>query len=224
MSLLDLFRQFSLLVTLPAVVLAALGASLIVVPRDWRIVLFGYGLLSTMLSLLLVKVIPPEWALLQAVAGGLNAVMLYLSARQLGRPGRAARRAGTEGLWPQVASLTSFRLVTVALAIGAFFLLRERIRLPETDALYRDAIVCLTMIGVLGLALHEEPLHAGLSLLTVLGGFGLLQFSLTPGRMTVGLTLSGQILLGLAISYLVLSHALPSLERNAEAGAPGWQE
>ncbi len=224
MSLLDLFRQFSLLVTLPAVVLAVSGAALIVIPQDWRIVLFGYGLLSTMLALLLVKVVPPEWALLQAVAGGLIAVMLYLSARQLGGPGRAAGRGVSEGQWPQVASLTSFRLVTVALAVGAFLLLRERIRLPETDVLYRDAILCLTMIGVLGLALHEEPLHAGLSLLTVLGGFGLLLFSLTPGRMTVGLTFSGQILLGLAISYLMLARRPSAEEGRADAGPPRWQE
>ena len=83
MSLSDLFRQLSLLVGPPEVVLAGLASVLIVVPRDWRIVLFGYALLNVMLSLLLSQVTPTEWALQQAIAGGLVAVMLFLSARQL---------------------------------------------------------------------------------------------------------------------------------------------
>jgi hypothetical protein len=214
MTMLDLFRQLSLLITLPAVLLAAVGAVLIVAPRDWRVVLAGYALVCTMVTILLVKLVPSEWALLQSFVGGLVAVMLYLSARQLGR-GRAIGY-DLELRWPQVASLTGFRLMTVALAAIAFFALRERIELPHMDTLYRDALLWLTMMGLLGLALYEEPLHAGLSLLAMLAGFELLLFALIQQRMWIGVLLGGQLLLGLAIAYLVVARGLADASTGQE--------
>jgi hypothetical protein len=215
--MLDLFRQFSLLITLPAVLLAAAGAVLIVVPRDWRLALIGYTLVCTMLTVLLVKLLPVEWALLQTLVGALVAVMLYLSARQLG--GTWALSFDREMRWPQLASLTGFRVMTVALAAVAFFALRQRVELPRVDTLYRDALLWLTMMGLLGLALHEEPLHAGLSLLALLAGSELLLFSLIQQRMWIGLLLGGQLLLGLAISYLVVSRGLAATSSGAERSA-----
>jgi type IV secretory pathway TrbD component len=60
MSLSDLFRQLSLLIGLPAVVLAGIGAAIVIIVRDWRAVLFGYALMSVMLALLLSRLIPPS--------------------------------------------------------------------------------------------------------------------------------------------------------------------
>jgi len=222
MTLLDLFRQVSLLVALPAVLLAAAGMVLIVVPRDWRLVLVGYALVCVMLTILLVKLVPAEWALLQAFVGGLVAVMCYVSARQLG--GTRAIDFDREVRWPQVASLTGFRVMAVALAAVAFFALRQRVDLPRVDALYRDALLWLTMMGLLGLALYEEPLHAGLALLAMLAGSELLLFSLIQQRMWIGLLLGGQLLLGLAISYLMVSRGLSAKPSEPAAGpAPEWQ-
>jgi hypothetical protein len=222
MTLLDLFRQFSMLVTLPAVVLAAAGMVLIVIPRDWRLVLVGYALVCVMLTVLLVKLVPAEWALLQSLAGGMVAIMLYLSARQLS--GTGGGDFDREMRWPQLSSTTGFRVMTVALAAVAFFALRQRVpQLPQVDTLYRDALLWLTMMGLLGLSLYDEPLHAGLSLLAMLAGFELLLFSLIQQRMWVGLLLGGQMLLGLAISYLVVSRGMPPLDAEAEPPDAEWQ-
>jgi hypothetical protein len=213
MTLLDLFRQVSLLVTLPAVLLAAAGMILILIPRDWRLVLVGYALVCVMLTVLLVKVVPVEWALLQTFVGGMVAVMLYLSARQVS--GKKSRPFDREMRWPQLSSMTGFRVMTVALVAVAFFALRERADLPRVDTLYRDALLWLTMMGLLGLSLYDEPLHAGLSLLAMLAGSELLLFSLIQQRMWVGLLLGGQLLLALAISYLVLSQGMAAEETGA---------
>jgi hypothetical protein len=221
MTTLDLFRQLSLLVALPATLLAAAGVVLIVVPRDWRLVLIGYILVFTMVAVLLVKLVPAEWALLQALVGALVAVMLYLSARQLG--GSWALGFDREARWPQMASLTGFRAMTVALAVVVFFALRQQVELPKVDTLYRDAILWFAMIGLLGLALHEEPLHAGLSLLAILTGSELLLFSLLQQRLWVGLLLGGQLLLGLAISYLVVSRGLAAPAARSEPPAAELQ-
>jgi hypothetical protein len=206
MSLSDLFRQLSLLIGTPAVILAAAATILIVVPRDWRVVLFGYALLTIVLSLLLSQVIPTEWALQQAVAGGLVAVMLFLSARQLRGPVAASLQPSAR--WPRVASLTTFRALAVGLATVAFLAVRETIDIPLITPLFRDAVLWLVMIGLIGLALHEEPLHAGLSLMIFLGGAQLVIFTLIQRRMLVGILQGGQVLLGLAIAYLVVAHGL----------------
>lgn len=210
MSLADLLRQLSILIGLPAVLLAGIGAALVVIPRDWRLVLAGYMLFSVMLSLLLsqIKGFPTEWALQQAIVASLVAVVLYLSARQLRWVPLAGQR--WEARWPRMASLTTFRLLAVGLLAVAFFAVRQSIELPMLEPLFRDALLWVTLISLLGLALHEEPLHAGLSLLTFLAGTELLLFSLTKPRVLVGLMQGGQVLLGLAIAYLTLARGLPS--------------
>ena len=209
MSVADLFRQLSILIGLPAVLLACAGAAAIVVARDWRLSLFGYALVSLMLALLLSQIIPTDWALMQAITGGLIAVILFLSARQL----RWTPNSGQpwERRWPNLASLTSFRLLALVLAAGSFAVVRGRIAIPGLDPLFRDALLWLVMMSLLGLSLHTEPLHAGLCLLVFVGAAELLVFTLFQRRMLVGLWMGGQVLLGLAIAYLVVAHGLAEL-------------
>jgi hypothetical protein len=208
-SLADLFRQLSILIGLPAVLLACAGAAMIVVARDWRLGLFGYALVSLMLALLLSQIIPTDWALLQAITGGLIAVILFLSARQLRWTPDSGQR--WESRWPNLASLTSFRLLALVLAAVSFAVVRGRLSIPGLDPLFRDALLWLVMMSLLGLSLHAEPLHAGLSLLVFLGAAELLVFTLFQRRMLVGLWMGGQILLGLAIAYLVVARGLAEL-------------
>jgi len=208
-SLADLFRQLSILIGLPAVLLACAGAAMIVVARDWRLSLFGYALVSLMLALLLSQIIPTDWALMQAITGGLIAVLLFLSARQLRWTPNKGQR--WELRWPNLASLTSFRLLALVLAAVSFAVVRSRIAVPGLDPLFRDALLWLVMMSLLGLSLHSEPLHAGLSLLVFLGAAELLIFTLFQRRMLVGLWMGGQILLGLAIAYLVVARGLAEL-------------
>jgi hypothetical protein len=212
----ELFRQVGLLVGLPIAILAGAGAVLVVVPRDWRAVLFGYALTSVMLSLLLSRVLPGEWALLQTIVGGLVAVMLFLSAGELRAVPHDLPRSA-QARWPQMASLTSFRVIAAILAAAAYFILHDRVKLPLVEPLFRDALVWLVMMGVLGLALHVEPLHAGLSLLVLIGGIELLLFTLVQSRTLMGLVMAWQLLLGLAIAYLMISRGLTVLMPDAVA-------
>ncbi len=212
MSLADFFHQISLLIGAPAVILAGVAAVLIVVPRDWRMVLFGYAVLTVMLSLLLSQVVPTEWALQQAIAGGLLAIMLFLSARQLRGPAQFG--LPRSAAWPRVASLTSFRALAVGLAAVIFAAVRQDVNIPLISPLFRDAALWLGLIGLVGLALHEEPLHAGLSLLTFLGAAQLVVFTLVQRRMLVGILQGGQVLLGLAIAYLIVAHGLAAPARE----------
>ena len=218
MEITSLFRQLGSLFGLPAVFLAGLAAAVIVIARDWRLTVLSYALLSALLSLLLTRVVPAEWAMLQLLVGVLIALMLITTAWQL--RGQSPPLP-PEPIWPQMASLTSFRVLTVALTLVAFVVIRNRMPLPGVQPLFHDAILWLGMVGLLGLALHEEPLHAGLALLVFFGASLLLLFSLTQRRMLVGLFATGQLLLGLAISYLMLSQGLASSQGETAPDMPG---
>jgi hypothetical protein len=222
MSLGDLFCQLSLVTVSPAVVLDGIGAVLIVAPRDWLIFLFGYALVTVMLSLLLSQVVPTEWALQQAIAGGMVAIMLFLSARQLDDPARIGTPRAAA--WPRVASLTTFRLLAVGLAAVVFAAVREHVDVPIISPLFRDAVLWLGLLGLVGLALHEEPFHAGLSLLTFFGAAELVVLTLIQRRMLVGILQGGQVLVGLAIAYLVVAHGLaPAAHPLSEDEADEWE-
>ena len=221
MTPVDFVRQVSILMSLPSVLLVGTAAALIVILRDWRLVLLCYALMSAVVSLLLAQTIPTEWALLQAVVGGMVAVMLFMSARQLRRLMRLP--VGLKSDWPQLASLTSFRLLAVAMAAGAFFIIRGDLpALPAVSRLLSDTIFWLALMGAMGLALHEEPLHAGVALLVVLTGFLLLFFQLTHSRLMIGLIESWQLLLALAISYLTVSRGLAGVEPLSPTGFRWW--
>ena len=206
MGLNEFLRQMSVLMGLPTLVLLGVAAGVVVVARDWRLSLLAYAIVSSALALLLTQRLPMEWALLQAIVGGLASVILFLSARQL--RGVAPAEASREMRWPQLASLSIFRLLALALVAVGFLAVRDFVRLPQTSTLLRDAVLWLGLVCLLGLALHEEPFHAGLALLTGLGGFTLLIFGLTQSRLMVGLIDGWQILLALAISYLTVSRGL----------------
>jgi hypothetical protein len=96
----------------------------------------------------------------------------------------------------------------VLLTLLAFLAIHQVVQLPGLSPVMRDGVLWLMMAGFLGMALHEEPLHAGLALLTLLGGFLLLLFNLTQNRTLFGLLEGWQLLLGLAISYLTVSRGL----------------
>ena len=147
--------------------------------------------------------------------------MLFLSARQL--QGTPATGLSHEARWPQLASPAIFRLLTMVLAAVAFVSVRSAIDLPLVSTTFRDAIVWLVIAGTMGLALHEEPLHAGLALLTLIGGLLLLIFNLTLSRMIVGLMEGWQLLLGLAIAYLTVSRGLAGPDEGAEATSSWWE-
>jgi hypothetical protein len=78
-------------------------------------------------------------------------------------------------------------------------------------------------MGIVGIALHEEPLHAGLALLVVLAGFLLLFFQLTRSRLVIGLMESWQLLIGLAVSYLTVARGLARAETGSQRPAFRWR-
>ena len=242
------------------VVGVGLCAALMVVLADWRLALLAFAAQSVLLTLLSMRLLPFEWAVLRMLLGGLVAVLWFMSARRvrwghLRQGDKATRRQGISNFefrisnlrclplplspchplspspclrrrgerWPALSTVALLRLLTVCLAVLVFLPLHSRLALP---ALPSDlGLVCtwLWLMGFLALALSDEPLRAGLGLLTVLAGFQLFYAALEPSATAIGLLGSLDLLLGLAVAYLMVAHGVagrPELARQLDVQPP----
>lgn len=240
----EFVTRLDFLTGLWGVVGVGLCAALIVILADWRATLFAFACMSVLLTLLSTRLLPLEWAVVRMLVGGLVALLWFMSARRVHwghlRPGdRVTRRKGEPPLrfplsprrflslfprlrrrgerWPLLSTSSLQRLLAVCLAIPVFLHLRGRLALPELPS--DLALVCawLWMMGFLALALSDEPLRAGLGLLTMSAGFQLLYAALEPNTTAIGLLGGLDLLLGLAVAYLMLAHGVagrPHLARR----------
>ena len=70
---------------LPAISVAVVAAALLIIVADWRAILFILQLLYLALTVVSLRLLPPEWAVLRMLVGALIGIMWYLSARQISR-------------------------------------------------------------------------------------------------------------------------------------------
>ncbi len=214
--------QFPLLTSPWIVVGAGLCAALIVVLADWRLALLAFAAQSVLLTMLSTRLLPFEWAVLRMLLGGLIGVLWFISARrvrwgQRQEPGRWwLLRRGRGERWPLLSTVTLLRLLAVVLAGLVFFRLQERLILPVLPSDLGLACVWLWLMGFLAMGLSDEPLRAGLGLLTITAGFQLLYAALEPTALAIGLLGSLDLLLGLAVAYLIVARGV--------AGRPGMAQ
>jgi len=101
----------------------------------------------------------------------------------------------------------TFRLLA-ALFIGvAVYSLSRRYPLPEAPSDIGFACYWLASMGLLALALTEDPLKAGMGLLTLITGFELFFSVLERSLSVVGFLGIANFLIALAIAYLAASRA-----------------
>ena len=201
-TLSDVLAKLSFLMTTPAVVGLVITAGLIVVVRDWRFSLAALSLQYVLVGLLLTRLIQPQVAVIKVLIGALVCVILYLTAR-LVDSGREGESPGRE---LSLANL-AFRLLTAILVGLAAYGLSRRYPLPEVPSDIGLACYWLASQGLLALMLTEEPLKAGLGLLTLVTGFELLYSVLERSLSVAGFLGIANFLIALAIAYLAASRA-----------------
>lgn len=215
----DLLDQVSALTGMPAVITVALCAFLIVAARDWRIVVAAFMLLSIALSLLTSTVLPPEWALLRVIAGGLVAIIWYLSAQRAGWGGRFLPFRSYTGVKVRPLSTnTVFRTLAALVLILVLVAARPRLPLPPISTDLRLAVTWLAAFAVLGLALGDEALQVGTALLMVLGASQLLVSSLQHDPWLLWLLYAVELLVGLATAYLIIARGPADSAQTPEDG------
>ena len=184
--------------------LSALLVAAMLIFSDWRLVLLAFAGVEVLAGVLLIELLPPEWALLQWIVGGLMGVMWYLAARRVDTVRR--RQMGVPWWRPdwRFNPSTYMRMALIILLLALLVLWRPTPTLPKLPADLARFAAFLALDGLLGLGLGDRPLRWGVSLALWILAVSFPIHALQVDAATVGLLGSLQILLGFAISYLII--------------------
>jgi hypothetical protein len=209
----DVLAQLSFLTTKAAIIGLVITASIIVVIRDWRFLLTALLGQYVLVGLLLTRLIRPQVAVIKVLIGALVCVVLYLTARLVDvserEQGAAEDSRSPLHVIRGEASPANFAFRLLAgLFVGlAVYSLSRRYPLPEVPSDVGFACYWLASLGLLVLMLTEEPLKAGLGLLTLITGFELFYSALEHSLSVAGFLGIANFLIALAIAYLASSRA-----------------
>lgn len=202
----EVLAQVSSTLGVPVTLVIGVCAIVLVAARDWRLVLATLMALYIGLALLTASYLPPEWALLRVVVGGLIAIMWYLSAQRAGWGGRFLPFQQQGGVQARpLASTTLFRTLLAVVLAAALLIARPRLPIPTVDPDIRLVFTWLAAFGLLGLALGEEAMQSGVALLMWIAATQLLLSSLNRDPWLIWFLSSSEILIGLAIAYLIVA-------------------
>jgi len=193
----------------PALLAVLAAAAGLVVFTDWRISFVALAVQYAGASLFLTQLAVPEVALVKLISGILVVGILSLTGWQA-HFGRAAGGSAAEAARPGGAVPTSvaFRVMATLIAgVAALYVASQpAFILPGLDGapVLNMASYALMGLGLLNLGLTEEPLKAGMGLLTVLLGFEVFYAAVEPALAIVALLAAVEFAIALAVSYLAL--------------------
>jgi len=194
-----------------AIVGLFVSGALIVLLQDWRASLLALLGQYVLAGLVLSRLVLPEVALIKVLVGALICPMLYLAARQAGW-GSGRNSASTQReVFP---AGPAFRLLAVMLMALLAIALSQSYPLPVISPEVGLGSYWLILNGLLILVLTEHPLKAGQGLLTAIIGFELLYSPIERSLAMVWLLAVVNLLLTLAIAYLVVARDAGPLEGN----------
>lgn len=201
--------QEFLIIARPLAQQSAIGIGIVLIGAmlifsDWRLTLAAFAILQVLGGILLTRLLPAEWALLQWVAGGLVAVMWFLSARRVDTVQR--RQRGLPWWRPdwRFNPSTLLRLALVLLLLVVVYTQRPTYPLPKLPTDLARFATFLALSGLVGLGLGDRPLRWGLCLSMWVLAANFAVHALQVDSNTVGLLAGLEILLGFAISYLIV--------------------
>jgi len=195
---------------------AALIAAMLVL-SDWRLALFSFAGVKVLAGVLLLQLMPPEWALQQWVTGGLVAIMWFLSARRVDVVRR--RQKGIPWWKPEwrLNPSTLLRLAFVILLLVATHFVRPFVPVPRLPADLARYATFLALAGLTSLGLGDRPMRWGFGLMLWLLAATFAIHAWQVSVEVVGLLAGMELLLGFAISYLIVVDGARFWPRPEEA-------
>lgn len=226
----DFLATLSGLTTTTVLIALIIASSLLVIMTDWRVLNLVLGIQYLLIGVFLIvsriEGFPAELAIVKALVGVMIVPVLYISSRRV-RWGQldeehlpikdddddeeeddlAARRLTwlrTPGLALRV--LVAVFGATVALSLA----LRYPIQFTAAQTVSRDITIATFILvaqGLFNIILNENPLKAGLGLLTIMAGFEMFYTLVEPALTVVALLGLVNLVIALALSFLVTSWA-----------------
>lgn len=190
-------------------------AALLVVLVNWRLLILVLGAQYILAGLLLSRAVPIELAMVKVLVGIMICPVLYITARRArwGHLEDDELEDEKKSRWAWlIAPGLPMRLIIAVTGLVLSLSLALRNPLPITSELLvsRDLTIgafALLLLGLLNMALHENPLKVGLGLLSLLSGFELFYTVIEPTLTLVGLIGLTNLIIALAISYLTVAWA-----------------
>lgn len=204
---------------------AVVTAILLIVVQDWRVSIAALAVQYVLVGLLFTQSLAPALAGVQIVVGLLVCLVLALTARHVAWGRREAPPVATPSGPARYLNIQRwlptgmpFRLVAALMVLVVAYTISRRpgYQLPELSEFMNTASYLLMALGLLALGLTEEPLKAGMGLLTFLMGFQLFYYALEQALVLIGLFGAVTLLLALATAYLTAARAA-----QLQAGPPG---
>jgi len=216
----EIAERLSVFVTTSATVSVMFTAGVIVVIKDWRASLLAMVIQYVIVGLLLMSEIRMELALIKTLVGALICVILYMTARHVdwGRPPQPPPQGEEEAEQAELPASQwilptefPFRFLAALLVMVAAYGGASTHPLPDVGQAISLAAYTLGALGLLAMGLTDEPLKAGLGLLTFVSAFELFYTVLEPSLIVVGFLGLSNFLIALAIAYLTVARATPPI-------------
>ncbi len=196
-------------------------AGIIIVIQDWRVSLLALVIQYVIAGFLLTNFVRPELAAIKALVGAMLCLILYMTARRVGwgRPPMASpppppdqedEAAGAPAPQWILPTELPFRFLAVLLVLVAAYGGASAYTLPDVNEAISLAVYILAALGLLAMGLTDEPLKAGMGLLTFVLAFELFYTVLEPSLAVVGFLGLANFLIALAIAYLAVVRAAAS--------------
>ncbi len=215
-TLTELLNSLAFLGDEPAAMGVLATAILLIILRDWRWSLLALAIQYMLTSWLLTKVFEPEIApgiaAIKLLAWMVICLTLYITARQVhwGSPRQKTENTDSPSLqvgqWALPTNLLFRLFVSLMAAIAVLTTInRGAIVLPEVPAHINLAAISLMAMGMLALGLTEEPLTAGMGLLTLMAGFELFYHSLEQAITVIAFLIVIDFMIALFTTYLIIA-------------------
>jgi hypothetical protein len=208
----ELLAQLSFLAATPSAIGVLVTAGLLIIFLDWRLSVLSLACQAIFAGLLYSQLLPPQLVGIKVVVGLLISLQMFVTARQTKRP--FIEVGPTRSIVP---TGLPFRVIAAAM-VGVIAWQASslpELSLPNVSSEVALATFGLLGLGLLGLGLTEDPLKAGMFLITTLTGFELYYASVEPALAVIGLLAATDFAVALGACYLAAVHSLPE---RSEAG------
>ncbi len=203
-----------------ALVAILITASLLVITNDWRLSFAALAVQYLLLAVLIAQIVLWQVAVVKALVGLLVVGIFVLTGWQANFGRRAHAPTPSYSLIRfEFPTGLPFRVLAAAMVVVAawYTASQPEFAFPGLPLALNIAGYALAALGLLALGLTEEPMNAGIGLLTGLMGFELMYAAVEPSLAIVALLAAVNFGVAMAASYLALLRG----EHAAEQERPG---
>ncbi len=206
-SLDDLARAFAAVSATQLVLGLLVSVALVMLVADWRVSLVALAGQYILVAILLSTLIPLQIAAVRMIAGGLVALMFYITALRVNA--RRRRQRSPQDVVPADPIVRGifwmnfpFRFVALVLVGLSVVALSGQFVLLNAPTVFWVIGLWLALGGLVTIALTRDALKLGMGLLFFTSGFGVIYLSIDNSLVIYALLVMSDLVIALAVSHI----------------------